>query len=98
MLSAFLPVGGRAGGGMGEISLGRPLRAAASVSLAVLAASCGGSRNDAAPVIMNGAIMNGAGPDRIETAPVAPLAGTPLAPPRLPPRAAASRPPTPSGP
>jgi murein DD-endopeptidase MepM/ murein hydrolase activator NlpD len=83
---------------MGKISSRRHLRAAAAVSLAVLAASCGGGRNDAAPVIMNGAAANGAGPDRIETAPIAPLAGMPLAPRPISPRASASRPPTPSGP
>lgn len=85
---------------MGETSSRRHLRAAAAVSFAVLAASCSGSRNDGAPVIMNGAGMNGAGPDRIETAPMAAL---PMAPPRSPhapgSRPLASRPPaSPSGP
>ena len=71
--SAFLPVGGRTGGGMGETNIGRRLRAAAVLSGAALVASCGGNR-DRAPV-MNG--PNGAVADRIKAAPVSPMAPIP---------------------
>ena len=58
---------------MGENNLRRQLRAAAVVSLAILAASCGGNRHEAP--VMNG--LNGAAPDRIEAAPVSPMAPIP---------------------
>ncbi|MGD9616305.1 MAG: peptidoglycan DD-metalloendopeptidase family protein [Alphaproteobacteria bacterium] len=70
---------------MGENGFRRHLRAAAAVSLAAFAASCGAGRHEAAPVI-----LNGAGTDRVETAPV------PAIP--VPPKTAAPRrPPPPSG-
>ena len=52
---------------MGENGLTRHLRAAAALSFAVLVASCGGTRRDAAPVVMNGAAPGG-----IEAAPLPP--------------------------
>jgi murein DD-endopeptidase MepM/ murein hydrolase activator NlpD len=58
---------------MGENGLRRYLHAAAAVSLAVLAAACA-NRQNVAPV-MNG--LNGAAPDRIEAAPVPPMAPIP---------------------
>src|SRR3954451_3826530 len=76
---------------MGNSAFRRYLHAASVVSLAVLVASCGGSRRDAAPVIMNGAGMNApGGAGRVNAAPTPPLAGTPNAPPH----SAASRPPS----
>ena len=57
---------------MGENGFRRHLRAAAAVSLAALVAACGGSRHEAAPVI-----LNGAAPDRIEAAPVPSIGATP---------------------
>jgi murein DD-endopeptidase MepM/ murein hydrolase activator NlpD len=61
---------------MGENGFRRYLRAAAAVALAALAASCGGSRREAAPVIMNG--LNGAGPERMEGSPLPPMAAAPI--------------------
>jgi murein DD-endopeptidase MepM/ murein hydrolase activator NlpD len=91
---------------MGKNAFRRHLDAAAVVSLAVLVASCGGGRQDAAPVIMNGAGMNATGmnaagmnalgANRIEAAPMPPPARTAMAPP-LSPHGSPSRPP-PSGP
>jgi murein DD-endopeptidase MepM/ murein hydrolase activator NlpD len=56
---------------MGEDGFRRHLHAAAAVSLAAVVAACGGSRHEAAPVILNGAAA-----DRIEAGPVAPMAAT----------------------
>jgi murein DD-endopeptidase MepM/ murein hydrolase activator NlpD len=58
---------------MGENGLRRHLHAAAAVSLAVLAAACA-NRQNVAPV-MNG--LSGAAPEKIEAAPVPPMAPIP---------------------
>src|SRR4051794_34500600 len=80
---------------MGEIGSRRHRHAAAAVSLAVLVASCSGGRQGAAPVIMNGAGINGAGPDRIDAMPMPPPR-TAMARPASP-RASPSRPSSVSG-
>jgi murein DD-endopeptidase MepM/ murein hydrolase activator NlpD len=59
---------------MGENRIAPPLRVAAMLSLALLVGSCG-ARRDAAPVVMNG--PGAPAPDRIETAPVPPMAPIP---------------------
>jgi murein DD-endopeptidase MepM/ murein hydrolase activator NlpD len=66
---------------MGENGSRRHWCPAAAVSFAALVAACGGDRRDPAPVV-----MNGAGADRIEAAPIAPTGVRPtIAAPRMPP-------------